>query len=162
MHVDIAQTEQRTAVVVEKSDGAMLVRRGLLTALLAVFLFLVFFFYNFQTVLVDGHSMEPTLKDKQRILVCKALWLVGAPKKGDIVVVRGDVPGDYLVKRVYATEGQQVDYAYQPENYDFSLGKYVVPEGHVYVLGDNLSMSEDSREFGPVPLTKILGKVVEY
>ncbi|MEW5884784.1 MAG: signal peptidase I [Armatimonadota bacterium] len=162
MHVDIAQTEQRAAVVVQKSDGALLVRRGLLTALLAVFLFLVFFFYNFQTVLVDGHSMEPTLKDKQRILVCKALWLVGAPKKGDIVVVRGDVPGDYLVKRVYATEGQQVDYAYQPENYDFSLGKYVVPEGHVYVLGDNLSMSEDSREFGPVPLRKILGKVVEY
>lgn len=162
MHVDIAQTEQRAAVVVQESDRALLVRRGLLTALLAVFLFLVFFFYNFQTVVVDGHSMEPTLKDKQRILVCKALWLVGAPKKGDIVVVRGDVPGDYLVKRVYATEGQQVDYAYQPENYDFSLGKYVVPEGHVYVLGDNLSMSEDSREFGPVPLRRILGKVVEY
>lgn len=106
--------------------------------------------------------MEPTLKDKQRILVCKAFWLVGAPKKGDIVVIRGEAPGEYLVKRVYATEGEEVDYAYQPENYDFSQGKYVVPEGYVYVLGDNLSMSEDSREFGPVPMQRILGKVVEY
>ncbi|MER3413843.1 MAG: signal peptidase I [Armatimonadota bacterium] len=162
MDVDITQTKQLAAVVVGKSHGPQLVRRALLAALFSVFLFLVFFFYNFQTVVVVGHSMEPTLRDKQRILVCKALWLVGAPQKGDIVVIRGDVPGEYVVKRVYATERQQVDYSYQPDNYDFSKGKYVVPEGHVYVLGDNLTVSEDSREFGPIPLQRILGKVVEY
>lgn len=162
MQVDLTETEHRVAVVVAKTNGAQIARRGFLAALLTVFLFLVFFFYNFQTVLVDGHSMEPTLHHKQRILVCKALWLVGAPTKGDIVVIRGDAPGDYMVKRVYAVAGQPVDYAYQPENYDFSRGKYVVPQGHIYVLGDNVNVSEDSRTFGPVPLERVLGKVVEY
>lgn len=164
METKVYEVPQPTAVasVPERSRAGQAARRGLLLCLFGVFLFLVFFFYNFQTVVVEGHSMTPTLKDHQRILVCKALWLVGPPKKGDIVVIKGDTPGDYLVKRVYATAGQEVDYAYQPDNYDFSLGKYIVPEGHIYVLGDNLAVSEDSRDFGPVPLSRVLGKVIEY
>lgn len=138
------------------------VRRSLLVPLLGALLFLVFFFYNFQTVTVKGHSMEPTLRDNQRILVCKALWLVGQPKRGDIVVIRGDRKGEYLVKRVAATGGEFVDYEIQPFEYDFTQGKFKVPEGYVYVIGDNLAASEDSRAFGPVPLERILGKVVEY
>jgi signal peptidase I len=138
------------------------VRRTLLVPLLGALLFLVFFFYNFQTVTVKGHSMEPTLRDNQRILVCKALWLVGQPKRGDIVVIKGDQKGEYLVKRVVATEGEFVDYQVQPFEHDFTFGKYRVPEGYVYVVGDNLAASEDSRTFGPVPLERLLGKVVEY
>ncbi len=104
--------------------------------------------------------MENTLKNGDHILVCKALWLVSI-NKGDIIVIKGEKPGEYLVKRVYALEGDSVDFSNQPKDWDFTKGKFVVPEGHVYVLGDNAAVSEDSRSFGPVPNGQILGKVIE-
>ena len=41
-------------------------------------------------------------------------------------------------------------------------GEYVVPKGHIYVLGDNREVSEDSRKFGAVPVDRVLGKIVSY
>ncbi len=137
-------------------------RNCFLVIALLVFLFLVFFFFNFQQVVVVGASMEPTFEDGQRILVCKALWLVGPVKKGDVVVIRFGAPGEYLVKRVAWVEGEGVDVSIPPpDQWDFfRQGRpYVVPSGQVYVLGDNLAASEDSRSFGPVPLKDVIGKV---
>ncbi len=135
-------------------------RNWFLVVLLLVFLFLVFFFLNFQRVVVSGVSMYPTFKPNQRILVCKALWLVGPITKDDIVVIKSTEASEYLVKRVHFVEGQEVDRSLQPEKWNFMEGAFIVPPGHVYVLGDNLSNSEDSRAFGPVPMSEILGKVV--
>ena len=104
--------------------------------------------------------MEKTLHNGDHILVCKALWLVSI-NKGDIVVIKGEKRGEYLVKRVYALEGDLVDYSHQPRSWDFTEGQFVVPAGHVYVLGDNEEVSEDSRTFGAVPNSQILGKVIE-
>lgn len=130
--------------------------------LMFVLLFLIFFYLNFQTVVVSGHSMEPTFRNNQKILICKALWLVGPVRKGDVVVVRGEGPGDYLVKRVAYLEGERVDYRNQPYEWDFTDGPYRVAKDSVYVLGDNEDLSEDSRVFGSVPLSSVIGKVVEY
>jgi signal peptidase I len=47
-----------------------------------------------------------------------------------------------------------------PHNWKLANGPYVVPEGKVYVLGDNRAQSEDSRYFGAVDLKSLLGKVV--
>lgn len=144
-----------------KSRGLKpIARTGFLVVLLLVMLFLLFFFLNFQTVVVQGHSMEDTLHNGDHILVCKALWLVSI-KKGDIIVIKGEKQGEYLVKRVYAMEGEPVDYSHQPKSWDFTEGQFVVPAGHIYVLGDNEEVSEDSRSFGPVPESQILGKVIE-
>jgi signal peptidase I len=128
--------------------------------LMLVLLFLVFFYFNFQTVVVTGHSMEPTFHDKQRIAICKALWLVGGIQRGNIVVIRRDVDNEYLVKRVAYLAGDEVDTRNQPVNWDtFKNGAYKVPKDCVYVLGDNEEISEDSRVFGPVPMKDIVGKV---
>lgn len=135
-------------------------RNWFLVVLLLVFLFLVFFFLNFQRVVVRGISMYPTFEPNQRILVCKALWLVGQPKKGDLVVLKRQEESEYLVKRVAFIAGETVDRSLQPEKWSFVDGPYIVPEGHIFVLGDNLSNSEDSRSFGAVPLSTVLGKVV--
>jgi signal peptidase I len=56
--------------------------------------------------------------------------------------------------------GEKVDLFNVPTNWSLKQGEYTVPEGMIYVLGDNRAMSEDSRVFGPVDLSKVVGKVV--
>ncbi|HXH60682.1 MAG TPA: signal peptidase I [Fimbriimonadaceae bacterium] len=127
-----------------------------------VFLFAValFFFYNFQTIEVRGNSMEPTLEPGRRLLISKAYWLIGPIKKGDIVVLNNKRENDVLIKRVYALGGDKVDLQNVPENWRLTNGDYYVPKGKIYVLGDNLPVSEDSRHYGPFDLKDVLGKVV--
>lgn len=124
--------------------------------------FLMFWFFNFQKVVVSGASMEPTLANGRNLWSCKAYWLVGAVKRGDIVVIKEETAQDYIVKRVYRLGGEVVDYAWIPPTYSLTQGPYVVPEGQLYVLGDNRHESEDSRTFGSVPIDEVQGKIVFF
>ncbi len=56
--------------------------------------------------------------------------------------------------------GETVDYQNIPDNWPLTNGPYKVPEGKVYLLGDNWANSEDSRKYGPVSESDILGKIV--
>ncbi len=118
-----------------------------------------------RTAVVDGASMSPTLKSGQHLLASKAsIWLNGV-NDGDIVLIKDWSSGDYVVKRVYRTAGQTVDQWSTPIDYpDATPFKpaYMVPLGSVYVLGDNRLASEDSRYYGPVPMDRIVAKVVLY
>jgi signal peptidase I len=120
----------------------------------------VFFYYNFKTIEVQGDSMEPTLHEGERMLVSRAYWLVGEIKDGDIVVIENPYEDEVIIKRVYKTAGEIVDLAEVPESWDITSGKYVVPEGTIYVLGDNRAVSQDSRHYGPFDLKHVVGKVV--
>ena len=127
---------------------------------------------------VDGSSMRPTLEHGDRMLV----WSLGyEPKQGDIVVLRkdfGDVSGP-IVKRVIAVEGQTVrieyetntvyvdgqpleDYILEPmeQQYWQQLDEMTVPEGCIFVMGDNRNVSNDSRnpQLGAVDTRYVLGK----
>ena len=133
---------------------------GFGVAMLFVLGFALVFYFNVKTVQVSGVSMLPTFKDGRRLLVSKAYWLVGPLQRKDIVVVKDDGPTGYIIKRIAYSAGDQVDWKDQPDSHRLSVGKYVVPKGTVYVLGDNRPQSEDSRKFGPVPLESILGKVI--
>lgn len=120
----------------------------------------VFFYYNFKTIEVKGESMEPTLHDGNRLLISSAYWLVGPIVKDDIVVIKNEIEGDVIIKRVYGIEGQEIDPLNVPETYDLGSGPYVVPKGTIYVLGDNIGVSEDSRHYGPFDIKSVIGKVV--
>lgn len=133
---------------------------GFGVALLLVLGFAIFFKMSFRTVVVSGISMEPTFKDKQRVLVSQAYWLIGAIKNKDVVLISDDNEDGYIIKRVYRMAGEVVDWANAPESWPVTSGEFVVPEGQVYVIGDNRPHSEDSRAFGPVDLSRVLGKVV--
>ena len=128
---------------------------------------------------VDGSSMEPTLKHGDRLLVLNSL-LYDDYRYGDIVVLRKDTfMQDPIVKRVIAVENQTVDidfstgsvyvdgqllqedYIYEltltPEGVSFPL---TVPEGSIFVLGDNRNHSSDSRhsDLGTIDTRYVIGK----
>jgi signal peptidase I len=128
--------------------------------MLGVLALSVFFFLNFKTVQVSGSSMLTTFKNGDRVLVSKAYWLIGPIRKKDVVVIRDDGPTGFIIKRIAYMAGETVNWRDMPEFHRITGGKYVVPAGMVYVLGDNRPESEDSRKFGPVGLDQILGKVV--
>lgn len=124
--------------------------------------FAIFFRTYFQTIQVSGESMEPTLRNGQRVLVSHAYSLIGEIRKNDIVVLKGKNPGEFLIKRVHALGGQTVDWLNVPSLWRIDQGKYTVPEGDIYVIGDNYQVSEDSRKYGPFPMSDVIGKVVIF
>lgn len=152
--------------------------RALVTSVLAVVLI---FTFVVRLIGVDGHSMAPTLQDGDRLAVAVGV-LAGKYRAGDIVVLRKqsflDEP---IVKRVIAVGGQTVDIdfatgsvevdgkilnepyinelTFRSDGTEFPL---TVPEGSVFVMGDNRNHSNDSRDarLGTVDTGYIIGKAV--
>jgi signal peptidase I len=126
-------------------------------------------------VAVHGISMEPTVHDGDVLVVQRTATTTTEVHRGDLVVFH-DPDGALSVKRVVGLPGDRVamldarltvDGEYVDEPYvDLSridgtyLGQVVVPDGAVYVLGDNRSRSIDSREYGPVPSSSVIGTVL--
>jgi signal peptidase I len=122
----------------------------------------IVFYRNFHRVVVSGKSMEPTFHSGDGVFVSRAYWLVGPIKDKDIVVVKDPNPDGFIIKRVYKMGGETVDWLNVPKNWSLQNGPYVVPEGKIYLLGDNRTESEDSRAFGPRDASWVLGKVVAW
>ncbi len=132
--------------------------------------------------LVDGHSMEPTFYEQDRLVVSRAHYLLGSPQRGDILVFNSLVPseaerGIMLIKRVVGLPGETVQLIDQRvhidgEALDESYTKepcrarscgdasWELGEDEYFVMGDNRNNSRDSRRFGTVPLRKIVGQVI--
>ncbi len=101
---------------------------------------------------VEGPSMEPTLREGDRVIVDLLTFRRREPHEGDVVLIEG--PGGVeLVKRV--AEGDSVATLPPP-----SLAPNSALEPTFIVLGDNRAASRDSRSFGPVPRHSIRGRIV--
>ncbi len=142
---------------------------------LAISAFIIIFLY--QPVKVEGTSMMPSLEDQERIFVNKFVYRLEAIERGDIVVFRYPRdPSKSYIKRVIAmagdsirieagqvyVNGEPLEEDYVPTNYADarSYPETVVPPHCYFVLGDHRSMSNDSRDFGPVNQGFIYGKAV--
>ena len=148
----------------------------ILAAITIVFVFFV------RLVGVDGPSMMPTLQDGDYVALLSNLFM-GDLEQGDVIVARKESfeNGEPIVKRVIATAGQTVDidfnlgqvyvdgelldedyindYTYREEGTVFPL---TVPEGEVFLMGDNRNHSNDSRDssLGTVDTRLLIGKAV--
>ena len=101
---------------------------------------------------VSGGSMEPSYSDGDLIFVNRT---ARSFRVGDVIVLTHPDPADgrVLVKRIHAVAGDTVDNS-------FGVQYYTVPEGSVFVVGDNINDSLDSRTFGSVPINLIIGRVL--
>lgn len=146
---------------------------------------------------VDGHSMEPTLKDTQRIFAWKTLHTLNKlPAYEDIVIIDsrvdrkrtlyddikenpviqlfigGEKEEVFYVKRVIGLPGDLIEikegilyrngkeikesYIKEPMNPSIDQS-WVIPENHIFVMGDNRNHSNDSRSIGSIPMTHVMG-----
>lgn len=144
----------------------------------ALLLFVVVTTFVGKIIEVDGSSMYPTLEDKEKMVVSNLFF---EPQQGDIVIfTKKSFSDNPLVKRVIATEGQTVDISLESgqvsvngeilnETYINEITSVLsdvefpvtVPEGCIFVMGDNRNASTDSRAsvIGMVDARCIIGKV---
>jgi signal peptidase I len=169
-----AESSNPPAAPVRSRPGLGVWLRDLVISL-AIAAFVIIFIY--QPVKVEGTSMMPSLDDQERIFVNKFVYRLEPIERGDIVVFR--YPRDTsksFIKRVVGVAGDKIridggqvyvnggalDEDYVPPMYTDSRSypETVVPADSYFVLGDHRSMSNDSRDFGPVNQSYIYGKAV--
>ena len=155
------------------------IRATLLVVFAAAVLGYALITFGFQTMRVQGSSMEPALSAGDTVLVSKLSYLFGSVKRGDIVAIRAMGSDSYFdIKRVIGIPGDKIsimggrilvneeplDPAYDPGTVQ-SPGRLSTPvtlgEKEYFVIGDNISSSEDSRfsTYGNVQQSEIRGKV---
>ncbi|CAL9024271.1 unnamed protein product [Prunus brigantina] len=108
-----------------------------------------------------GPSMLPTLGLAGNLCLAECISTqLDKLGVGDIVLVQSpEVPWKFMTKRLIVMEGQSVTYVVDPKNSLRLLWYVNVPKGHVWIEGDNIYESNDSRKFGPVPYGLLQGKV---
>jgi signal peptidase I len=145
---------------------------------LALLIALLIKTFLFQAFFIPSESMMPTLRVHDRVLVNKLSYKLHDVNRGDIVVFKapeGSEPGiDDLVKRVIAlpdetvsahgghvyVDGEELPESYLPDNVRTSNFSAVTLEpDHYWVMGDNRDNSKDSRVFGPIEESEIIGRV---
>jgi signal peptidase I len=132
---------------------------------------------SFQMVRNVGSAMEPTLTDRQLVIVDTLVYRLRAPRSGDVVMFYSPLdPNSSLVRRVVGREGDTVrivagnvfvngqpladDHVASDFRSRDDFGPQVVPTGFYFMLGDHRTDSFDSRQWGFVPRRYIIGKIV--
>ncbi|GAC1378587.1 MAG: hypothetical protein NVS4B7_05330 [Ktedonobacteraceae bacterium] len=155
-----------------------LVREVIETVVLTILMFLVIRM-AVQNFNIEGQSMEPSLHDKELILVDKWSYLFHEPARGDVIVfVAPPEPSQDYIKRIVALPGDTitirdttvivdgvtlnenyVDPGHQGNPYAYkTISNMLVPPDKFFVLGDNRGGSSDSRNWGFVPRGNIIGR----
>ncbi|MFQ6133787.1 MAG: signal peptidase I [Armatimonadota bacterium] len=131
-------------------------------------------FYLVEVAVVQGNSMEPTLRAGDYVLVDKLTPRLGLVERGQIVLLVGGPQPGLLVKRVVGLSGDEVEMRWgrllvngeigpaeeQTRHGVYTWGPTTVPEERLFVLGDNRPESDDSDDFGPVPAANVRGRVI--
>lgn len=140
--------------------------------------------FVFQAYEIPSGSMEDTIMTGDMVFSEKLTYYGSEPQPGDIITFKDpEIPSRTLIKRVVATGGQTVQlidgkvyvdgreldepYTDGKESWPLlsSYGSpveypYTVPEGELWVMGDNRTNSQDSRYFGSIPVSSVTGKAI--
>jgi len=141
-------------------------------------------YFLIQPFYVKGASMEPNFHDSQYLIIDEISYRLHLPARGQVIVFRYPLdPQEYFIKRIIGLPGEQIqfkdgkviiynashpdglslDEKYLPTDlttYDQNDGKITIGPDQYFVLGDNRNASKDSRVFGPVDKSFIIGKVL--
>lgn len=150
------------------------------TIIVALAVFLLVYFFLIQPHRVQGDSMLPNFKHGELILTDKISYRIRTPSRGDVIVFKAPQDsGKDFIKRIVALPGETIELiAGQiyingqaikepylttttltlPGSYLREGGKVTVPNGEFFVLGDNRNHSSDSREWGTVKKSDIIGR----
>jgi signal peptidase I len=168
-----AERQERRARDQRRSRAVAIWLVGPLATLLAILVLVFFVLYDSSTV--SGPSMQPTLRDHDYVLATKGL---PDPLRGDIVILDVVFKGvrEDWVKRIVAVGGDVVDVTGDLILVNGAVEQFrhlvvtsqatgpvehlTVPQGYVFVAGDNRAVSEDSRYVGPFPVSAIRGRVL--
>ncbi|MYL34792.1 signal peptidase I [Pontibacillus yanchengensis] len=130
--------------------------------------------YIFATSIVEGTSMDPTLKDGERVMYNKIVYIMDNPERGDIVIIQR--PTKNYVKRVIGLPGDEIqvkghelyvngkksEQEYLNEQAIRQTGDFgprSVPKDHYFVMGDNRDISKDSRNgLGFIKRDEVIGR----
>ncbi|MEP6665345.1 MAG: signal peptidase I [Nocardioidaceae bacterium] len=145
--------------------------------LLAVAIAVIVGVFALEPVKIGSQSMAPTLEQGQRVWLDKMTYRWRSPRRGEIVAFHAPDSGTLTVKRVVGIAGDQVairdgalwvDDARVHEQYvqhsqvdSVYFGPTTVPAGTVFLMGDNRAESIDSRAFGAIPLSAVVGRVMQ-
>ncbi len=166
--------------VIMKDDGAVAGFYDWVRCILfAIAIVVICLTFVFRLVDVDGSSMDDTLATKDKVIVTNFNY---TPKNQDIIVIsHGQEYSKPIIKRVIATEGQSIELDYENDriivdgivldeyyidgstfsgNYGNNVIPEIIPEGKIFVLGDNRRVSLDSRstEIGLIDEENVIGK----
>jgi len=152
---------------------------GIEATVIAMAVSIVIYLFLFTPHEVIGRSMYPNFEDGQFLLANKLIYKISDPKQGEVIIFKHSETQDYI-KRIIALEGDtigikdgkvyvngiQLDESNYlagtvytgSESYLHEGETITVPEGEVFVLGDNRPNSSDSRQFGPIDENLIKGK----
>ncbi|HEY3423995.1 MAG TPA: signal peptidase I [Negativicutes bacterium] len=153
------------------------IKDWIVSILIAVVLAFFIRYFIVELYMVEGPSMRPTLVNSERLVVNKFIYRFKTPERGDVLVFRYPRdPSRDFIKRVVAIAGDTIEVKdgrvfvngqllNEPYILEKTRGSYAlntVPEGHIFVMGDNRNNSEDSRfpDVGFVPLELIKGKAI--
>lgn len=170
------KTNDVTQTAVVKPSFLSTIYEYVETVLFAMLLLVILFTFLFRVAGVKGGSMEPTLYTTERLLLTTHFY---EPTHGDIVVINRYTE-DPLIKRVIGVAGDtiridaatgivycngealQEPYVSAATDPKELIGEITVPEGYIFVMGDNRPVSKDSRsaEIGLVDTESVVGKAV--
>ena len=169
---DVAGPETGPATVASQRSSSRRLVLGL--ALLALFFALKM--WVVEPAFVSQVSMRPTLDDGNALVIDKLSYQFRDPRIGEIVTARLPDTGESVVKRVVAVGGDSIgfydgtmllndepvddSYALRKDMQGYFWGPITVPEGYVFLLGDNYQESTDSRTYGPVPVDSVDGRLL--
>lgn len=141
-------------------------------------------YFLIQPFYVKGASMQPNFQDSQYLIVDEISYRFTPPQRGQVIVFRYPLdPQEYFIKRIIGLPGEQIqfkngkivifndaypdgfslDESYLPQDlstFSSNEEKITIKENEYYVLGDNRNASKDSRIFGPVNSSFIVGKIL--
>lgn len=171
MMTDSDQSATRMELKAEAKRSEM--RGWVISMTIAITIALMLRLFVFEFVSISQSSMEPTLYSHNYVFMERVTYWFQKPAYGDVVICSFPNSSATYVKRVIGVEGDtlevkdgvlyingEADKTYFSDYIQGTLPKTVVPDGCVYVMGDNRNVSVDSRSVGPLTLDMIKGKAL--